>query len=38
VQPLAAAADNLERFVLSQFPETVTFERGVITAKEVIGE
>jgi uncharacterized protein YlxP (DUF503 family) len=37
-QPLAAAADNLERFVLSQFPETVTFERGVITAEEVIGE
>jgi uncharacterized protein len=36
--PLAAAADNLERYVLSQFPETVMFERGVITAKEVIGE
>jgi uncharacterized protein YlxP (DUF503 family) len=38
VRPLAAAADNLERYVLSQFPETVTFERGVITAKEVLGE
>jgi uncharacterized protein YlxP (DUF503 family) len=37
-RPLAAAADNLERYVLSQFPETVTFERGVITAKEVLGE
>ncbi|MFL5842775.1 MAG: DUF503 domain-containing protein [Thermoleophilaceae bacterium] len=36
--PLAAAADNLERYVLSQFPETVMFQRGVITAKEVIGE
>jgi uncharacterized protein YlxP (DUF503 family) len=36
--PLAAAADNLERYVLSQFPETVIFQRGVITAKEVIGE
>jgi uncharacterized protein YlxP (DUF503 family) len=37
-RPLAAAADNLERYVLSQFPETVTFERGVITAEEVLGE
>jgi uncharacterized protein YlxP (DUF503 family) len=37
-RPLAAAADNLERYVLSQFPETVTFERGVITAEEVFGE
>jgi uncharacterized protein len=36
--PLGAAADNLERYVLSQFPETVTFQRGVITAKEVFGE
>ena len=35
--PLEKAADDLERYVLSQFPETVRFERGVITADEVFG-
>jgi hypothetical protein len=30
--------DDLERYVLSQFPETVRFERGVITVSEVLGE
>jgi uncharacterized protein len=34
--PLASAADDLERFVLSRFPETVRFERGVITAEDVV--
>jgi hypothetical protein len=30
--------DDLERYVLSQFPETVHFGRGVITASDVLGE
>jgi uncharacterized protein YlxP (DUF503 family) len=34
--PLEAAMDDLERYVLSQFPETVRFERGVTTADEVL--
>jgi hypothetical protein len=36
--PLEKATDDLERYVLGQFPETVRFERGVITAYEVLGE
>ena len=36
--PLEAAGDSLERFVLGRFPETVSFERGVTTAKDVLGE
>lgn len=36
--PLESAADDLERYVLSQFPETVHFVRGVTTAKDVLGE
>ena len=36
--PLERAADDLERFVLARFPETVHFRRGVITAEEVVGE
>jgi uncharacterized protein len=36
--PLKRASDDLERFVLSQFPETVRFQRGVTTAKDVLGE
>jgi uncharacterized protein YlxP (DUF503 family) len=36
--PLERASDDLERFVMSQFPETVYFRRGVTTAKEVLGE
>ncbi len=35
--PLEQAADDLERFVLSRFPETVHFRRGVITADDVLG-
>ena len=34
--PLESAMDDLERYVLSQFPETVRFERGVTTAEEVL--
>lgn len=34
--PLEAAMDDLERYVLAQFPETVRFERGVTTAEEVL--
>ena len=34
--PLEAAMDELERFVLSRFPETVRFSRGVTTAEEVL--
>ncbi len=34
--PLEAAMDDLERFVLGHFPETVRFERGVTTAEEVL--
>jgi uncharacterized protein YlxP (DUF503 family) len=36
--PLERAMDELERYVLSQFPETVRFQRGVITANDVWGE
>jgi uncharacterized protein YlxP (DUF503 family) len=36
--PLERAMDDLERYVLSQFPETVRFQRGVITANDVWGE
>lgn len=36
--PLQAAGDNLERYVMSQFPETVRFERGFVSAREVFGE
>ena len=38
LRPLERAGDDLERYVLSQFPETVRFERGVTTALEVLGE
>ena len=31
-----AAADKLERYVLSQFPEGVRFERGIMSAEEVL--
>jgi uncharacterized protein YlxP (DUF503 family) len=34
--PLEQAMDDLERYVLSQFPETVRFERGVTTAGDVV--
>ena len=34
--PLERAMDQLERYVLSQFPETVSFERGATTAEEVL--
>jgi uncharacterized protein len=34
--PLERAMDDLERFVLSRFPETVRFERGVTTSEEVL--
>jgi uncharacterized protein YlxP (DUF503 family) len=34
--PLEHAMDDLERFVLSRFPETVRFRRGVITPEEVL--
>ena len=34
--PLEAAMDELERYVLAQFPETVRFERGVTTAEDVL--
>jgi uncharacterized protein len=36
--PLERAGDDLERYVLSQFPETVRFERGIVSAREVFGE
>ena len=36
--PLERAGDDLERYVLSQFPETVSFDRGIVTAREVFGE
>ena len=36
--PLEHACDDLERFVLARFPETVRFRRGVTTAKDVLGE
>jgi uncharacterized protein YlxP (DUF503 family) len=34
--PLEGAMDDLERFVLSRFPETVHFRRGVSTSEEVL--
>jgi uncharacterized protein YlxP (DUF503 family) len=34
--PLEHAMDDLERFVLSRFPETVSFRRGVTTSEEVL--
>jgi uncharacterized protein YlxP (DUF503 family) len=34
--PLEHAMDDLERFVLSKFPETVSFRRGVTTSEEVL--
>jgi len=34
--PLESAMDDLERFVLAKFPETVRFERGVTTAEDVL--
>jgi len=34
--PLEAAMDDLERFVLSRFPETVRFDRGAATAGDVL--
>ena len=34
--PLEHAMDDLERFVLARFPETVRFARGVTTAEEVL--
>jgi uncharacterized protein YlxP (DUF503 family) len=33
---LEHAADDLERYVLSQFPETVRFERGLVSAPDVL--
>jgi uncharacterized protein YlxP (DUF503 family) len=37
-RPLERLADDLERYVLSQFPETVRFDRGSVSAREVLGE
>ena len=34
--PLEHAMDDLERFVLARYPETVRFERGVTTSEEVL--
>jgi uncharacterized protein YlxP (DUF503 family) len=36
--PLEHATADLERYVLSQFPETVRFERGVISGADILGE
>jgi uncharacterized protein YlxP (DUF503 family) len=36
--PLEKAMDDLERYVLGQFPETVHFRRGVTTSYDVLGE
>jgi hypothetical protein len=36
--PLEHATDELERFVLARFPETVRFERGLRRIGEVLGE
>jgi uncharacterized protein len=36
--PLQAAGDNLERYVMSQFAETVRFERAVVSSREAFGE
>jgi uncharacterized protein YlxP (DUF503 family) len=35
---LEHAADEVERFVLSRFPETVRFERGSLKIDEILGE
>ena len=37
VGPLEAAVDEMERFVLSRFPDTVSFSRGLASAEEVLG-
>ena len=34
--PLESAMDDLERFVLGRFPETVSFRRGVTRSDEVL--
>jgi uncharacterized protein YlxP (DUF503 family) len=34
--PLEHAIDDLERFVLSKFPETVSFRRGVTSSEELL--
>ena len=34
--PLEGAMDELERFVLARFPETVRFRRGVTQSEEVL--
>jgi uncharacterized protein YlxP (DUF503 family) len=36
LRPLESAMDDLERFVLSRFPETVRFRRGVTTSEELL--
>ena len=33
---VCGAADKLERYVLSRFPEGARFERGVLSAEEVL--
>ena len=38
VGPLQRAADDLERYVESCYPDGVRFERGFVTAAEVLGE
>ena len=35
---LQAAADKMERYVMSQFPDGVRFERGLVSTDEVLGE
>ena len=37
VGPLEAAVDEMERFVLARFPDTVSFSRGLASAEEVLG-
>jgi uncharacterized protein YlxP (DUF503 family) len=34
---VAEATDKLERYVLAQFPQGVRFERGLLSAEEVLG-
>jgi uncharacterized protein len=36
--PLMGVADDLQRYVESQFPDGVRFERGLVRADEVLGE
>ena len=36
--PLERAADDLQRYVESQFPDGVRFERGLVSVGEVLGE